>query len=134
MRPPDDHPIRLARCILAQRSSDPLSLDDLSREVALSPYHLIRAFKRAYRQTPYQYLVQRRLARAKHLLRTTSLPITEICMTVGYQSLGSFSALFYRMVGISPANYRRRARPMPQPAYIPLCVCLAHGLDDIPHE
>lgn len=121
---------RLARRLIDQHYDGSLTLDGVSREVALSAYHLIRVFKRAYRQTPYQYLVQLRIARAKELLRTTDLPITEICAAVGYESLGSFSTLFTKLAGLSPSAYRLSAQPTRQTGYIPLCVCLLHGLDD----
>lgn len=127
-------PIRQARMVLDQHYSTPLTIDDLSRAVALSPYYLIRVFKRVYKQTPHQYLIQRRIAKAKELLRTTDLPVTEICLAVGFESLGSFSALFRKMAGISPSTYRSSAQatPHPKPAYIPLCVCVLHGIEDHP--
>ncbi|MCU0496205.1 MAG: AraC family transcriptional regulator [Anaerolineae bacterium] len=125
-------PIQQARRVLDQQYHTPLTIEDLSREVALSPYYLIRVFKRTYKQTPHQYLVQRRIAKAKELLRTTDLPITEICLAVGFESLGSFSALFRKLAGISPSAYRScvQTHPDPKPAYIPLCVCVSHGIED----
>jgi AraC-like DNA-binding protein len=107
----------------------PITIAQLSREVALSPYYLIRLFRRVYRQTPHQYLVQQRIARAKELLRNTDLPITEICVAVGFESLGSFSALFRKAAGISPSAYRSSAQANTKPAYIPLCICVLHGID-----
>jgi AraC-like DNA-binding protein len=125
-------PVRLARRILDREYDTPITIEQLSREVALSPYYLIRLFRRVYRQTPHQYLVQQRIARAKELLRTTDLPITEICVAVGFESLGSFSTLFRKAVGISPSAYRNSAQATTNPAYIPLCVCFLHGIDDSP--
>jgi AraC-like DNA-binding protein len=122
--------VRLARLLLDQSCDTPITIEDLSREVALSPYYLIRAFRRVYKQTPHQYLVGQRIARAKELLRNSDLSITEICMAVGYESLGSFSALFRKVAGVSPSAYRTSSRPTPNPTYIPLCVCLLHGLED----
>ena len=98
----------------------------------MSPFHFIRLFRRVYKQTPHQYLIRQRIAKAKELLRTTDLPITEICMAVGFESLGSFSTLFRKVAGISPSAYRDRVQPATRPAYIPLCVCLLHGIDDNP--
>ena len=124
--------VRLARRLLHQSYDAPMTIDDLSREVALSPYYLIRAFRHASKQTPHQYLVEQRLARAKELLRNSDLSITEICAAVGYESLGSFSTLFRKMTGISPSAYRGSSQPTATPAYIPLCACLLHGIEDQP--
>lgn len=122
--------IHLARRLLQQQYAAPLTIDELSRQVAVSPYHLIRTFKRLYKQTPHQYLVGQRLEKAKQLLRHTDSSITDICLAVGFESLGSFSSLFRKSVGLSPRAYRRRSRPNGRGAYIPLCICLLHGLKD----
>ncbi|MCC6168320.1 MAG: helix-turn-helix transcriptional regulator [Caldilineaceae bacterium] len=124
--------LRLARLILDRNCDTPITVEDLSREVALSPYYLIRAFRHVYQQTPHQYLVGVRIARAKELLRNSDLSITEICMAVGFESLGSFSTLFRKAAGISPSAYRVSSNPTPTPAYIPLCVCLLHDITDRP--
>lgn len=123
-------PVRLARQMLDQRYATPITIDELSRAVALSPCYLIRAFRRAYRQTPHQYLVGLRIARAKALLRNSDLSVTDICATVGFESLGSFSTLFRRVAGVSPSAYRHYSQPTPTPGYIPLCVCRLHNLED----
>lgn len=124
--------VRLARLILERSYHTPITIADLSREVALSPYYLIRTFRRLYKQTPHQYLVAQRLTRAKELLRTTDLSITEICMAVGFESLGSFSTLFRKVAGVAPSAYRDRSQPHTNPPYIPFCVCLLHELQDQP--
>lgn len=124
--------LRLARRFIDRHYATPLTIEQLSREAALSPYHFIRLFRRVYKQTPHQYLIQQRIARAKELLRTTDLPITEICIAVGFESLGSFSTLFSKVAGISPSAYRSSVKPAAKPGYIPLCVCLLHGIDDSP--
>src|SRR5690349_3911259 len=90
--------VRLARILLDRSYSAPITIEDLSREVSLSPYHLIRSFRRVYKQTPHQYIVGQRIAKAKELLRNSNLSITEICMEVGFESLGSFSTLFSKVV------------------------------------
>lgn len=123
---------RLARRLLERDYAAPITIEQLSREVALSPYYLIRLFRRIYQQTPHQYLTQVRIARAKELLSSSDLSITEICAEVGFESLGSFSALFRRNVGISPSAYRFSAQANTKPAYIPLCICLLHAIDDTP--
>lgn len=122
--------IRLARLLLVRGYDARITIQELSREVALSPYFLIRAFRHVYRQTPHQYLMGLRIARAKVLLRNTALSVTEICTMVGFESLGSFSTLFRRVVGVSPKFYRSRSQPTTTPDYIPLCVCLLHGLEE----
>lgn len=126
--------VRLARRVLDRNYDTPITIEDLSRQVALSPFYLIRSFRRVYKQTPHQYLVQQRIARAKELLRTTDLPITEICAAVGFESLGSFSALFRKVAGVSPSAYRMSCNPTLPPAYIPFCVCLLHGIEDDPES
>ncbi|MCA0454174.1 MAG: AraC family transcriptional regulator [Chloroflexi bacterium] len=129
---PPHKQIRLARRLLDQRYNAPITIEELSRAVALSPYYLIRAFRRTYKQTPHQYLVGQRIAKAKELLRNSDLSITEICMTVGFESLGSFSSLFRKVAGVSPSAYRSSSQPITKPAYIPLCICLRHGIQDQP--
>ncbi len=124
--------VRLARLFLDQNYDRPITIEDLSRRVALSPYYLIRAFRHVYKQTPHQYLVAQRIAKAKELLRNSDLSITEICAAVGFESLGSFSTLFRQMVGLSPSAYRISSQPTLPPAYIPYCVCLLHDLEDPP--
>jgi AraC-like DNA-binding protein len=125
--------VRLARLLLEQHYDAPITIDDLSREVAISPYYLIRAFKHIYKQTPHQYLVGQRIAKAKEHLRNSDLSITEICAEIGFESLGSFSTLFRNAVGVSPRAYRLNSQPYPKnPGYIPLCVCVRHGINDQP--
>lgn len=120
----------LARQLLDQGYATPITIKQLSQEVALSPYYLIRLFRRIYHQTPHQYLTQLRITKAKALLSSTDLSITEICADVGFESLGSFSALFRKLVGVSPSAYRRHSPTLRQSVYIPLCVCHLHGIPD----
>jgi len=124
--------VRLARRYIDRHYDAPITIRQLSDQVALSPYHFIRVFQRVYRQTPHQYLMQQRIAKAKELLRTTDLPVTEVCIAVGFESLGSFSTLFRKVAGISPSAYRASAPPTTRIAYIPLCTCVRHGIDDNP--
>lgn len=88
----------------------PLTLHELAHVACLSPNHLLRTFRQAFGQTPHQYITARRLAHAQKLLRDTTLPITEICAAVGFESLGAFSWLFRRHIGISPSIYRQETR------------------------
>ena len=129
---PSHEPVRHARSLLDRYANTPITIEQLSQEVALSPYYLIRLFRRVYKQTPHQYLIQQRIARAKDLLRTTDLSITEICAAVGFESLGSFSTLFHNVAGLSPSAYRISAQSATRGAYIPLCVCVLHGIDTTP--
>lgn len=120
--------LRTARAYLDSHYASAITIQYVSREVALSPYHFIRLFGRAYKQTPHQYLIQRRINRAKELLRSSDLSITDICFEVGFESLGSFSTLFRKTTGLSPSEYRKNSTQQAQSAYIPLCVCLMHGV------
>jgi AraC-like DNA-binding protein len=96
----------------------PVTVDMLAARCGLSAFHFIRAFRAAFGTTPHQYLRDRRLERAKELLVTTALPVTEICDQIGFQSLGSFSSLFRRVTGETPAEYRAKRR---RNVYIPGC-------------
>jgi transcriptional regulator GlxA family with amidase domain len=104
-----------------------LTLAELSLEADLSPWHFLRAFRQSFGETPKAYLTRLRLERARELLTISSRSVTEICFDLGFSSLGSFSTLFHRHVGLSPAEFRRRVRawitvPGRLPwAYIPLC-------------
>jgi AraC-like DNA-binding protein len=121
---------RLARRFLDHSYATSITIEQLSDEVALSPYYLIRLFRRIYKQTPHQYLIQLRITRAKELLVDSDLSVTEICAEVGFESLGSFSALFRKTVGVSPSAYRRSRPAIGKRGYIPLCVYVSHGLQD----
>ncbi len=122
--------VRQVRHLLDQNYDEPITIEDLSHEVALSPFYLIRAFRHIYKQTPHQYLMELRIAKAKELLRNSDLSITEICMAVGYESLGSFSTLFRTVAGISPRAYRDNSQPTLTPQYIPYCVSLHLGIEE----
>lgn len=98
--------------------AEPLTVGLLARRARLSPFHFIRTFRAATGLTPHQYVRERRLERARHLLSTTPMPVTEVCQAVGFTSLGSFSTLFRRSTGQSPAAYRASER---RPVYIPGC-------------
>jgi AraC-like DNA-binding protein len=102
--------LHLARDYAAASYAQPVSLDELARIACLSPNHFLRSFKGLFHQTPYQFLIDCRLERASWLLVKTSLPVTEICLSVGFQSLGSFSSLFRRSFGLAPQQYRREFR------------------------
>lgn len=103
-----------------------LTIDRLATIANLSPFHFIRAFRVAFGQTPHQYLRDQRLARAKELLVTTPQPVTEICDQIGFQSLGSFSSLFRRVTGETPAEFRAKRR---KNVYIPGCFVRMYRAD-----
>jgi len=85
-----------------------LDLDQLARVAGVSKFHFVRSFEAAYGETPMRYLTRRRIERAQDLLRGANLTVTEVCMLVGFASLGSFSSRFTQLVGESPTAYRDR--------------------------
>ena len=128
-RHPYHERLHLARAYMDSHYDQPITLEHVSGEAGFSPYHFIRLFRSAYRQTPHQYLIQQRIEKAKQLLRSGDLPVHEICYAVGFESLGSFSTLFRRNTGLSPASYRKVTRRTTHPAFIPLCYRVKNGLD-----
>ncbi|MFB7530647.1 helix-turn-helix transcriptional regulator [Streptomyces sp. NPDC056178] len=100
--------------------AEPLDIPALARASHMSPGHFSRSFRAAFGETPYSYLMTRRIERAKALLRRGDLSVTEVCFAVGCTSLGSFSSRFTELVGESPSAYRARAHE--QGAGIPACV------------
>ena len=99
-----------ARKYMDECYDQPLDLTEISRQACLSRYHFLRCFRDAFDTTPRQYLIQLRIEKAKELLRKRSLSVTDVCLEVGFQSLGSFSSLFHKNVGDAPVDYRRRQR------------------------
>ena len=124
-------PVPLARHLLRARDladahyDKPLDLAQLARTANVSERHFSRSFRRAYGETPYQYLLSRRLERARHLLRTTELQVAEICLDVGFTSVGSFTTTFRRHVGITPLDYRRLNAGRSARDQVPLCYLMA---------
>jgi AraC-like DNA-binding protein len=110
--------VRLARArdLLRNSCDAPLTVADAAREAALSPYHFIRTFKAVFGETPRQVRIDARIEQARRMLATDAASVTEICNAVGFSSLGSFSHLFTRRVGIAPSAYRHRARALVQVA------------------
>lgn len=100
--------------------AQPLDVPALARRALMSTGHFARTFRAAYGETPYSYLMTRRIERAKALLRRGELSVTEVCFAVGCTSLGSFSTRFTELVGESPSAYR--ARDHRASAAIPACV------------
>jgi AraC-like DNA-binding protein len=119
-----------ARDLLRELREPSPSIADLAREVQISPFHFIRQFEAVFGVTPHQFRIQTRLDTAKRLLAMGHHSVTDVCMEVGFSSLGSFSALFTRRVGEAPSAYQRRVRAMVQvpgtlPAHLtPGCLSL----------
>jgi len=99
-----------ARDLLRETHDRPLSIREVAREAAISPFHFIRRFEAVFGETPHQFRIQARLERAKRLLALSDYSITDVCLEVGFESLGSFSDLFARRVGVAPSVYRRQVR------------------------
>jgi AraC-like DNA-binding protein len=100
--------LRRARDLIDREYGRPLDVAALAREALMSPGHFSRQFRAAYGETPYSYLMTRRIERAKALLRRGDISVTEVCLAVGCSSLGSFSARFTEIVGETPTSYRAR--------------------------
>lgn len=98
-----------ARDLLADVRSSDVSIADAAREASLSSFHFIRRFEAVFGETPHQFRTRERLTAAQRLLARGS-SVTDVCLDVGFSSLGSFSTLFARRVGISPARYQRSLR------------------------
>jgi AraC-like DNA-binding protein len=116
--------LRAARDLIDRAYAEPLDLARLARRAGCSRYHFLRAFAAAYGQTPGRYLTHRRIERAKDLLRSANLTVTEVCMLVGFTSLGSFSSRFAALVGMSPSAFRAQAVRAGGPPPVPGCFVL----------
>jgi AraC-like DNA-binding protein len=103
-----------ARDLLAEVTDDAPTVAAIARELRLSPHHFIRQFHAVFGATPHQWRIDARIERAKRLLALDAHSVTGVCLEVGFESLGSFSALFARRVGASPSDYRRRVRALVQ--------------------
>src|SRR5712691_10060932 len=124
--PPVRHLLR-AKDLADARYSEALGVDDLARAAGLSRAHFSREFRRAFGESPHAYLLTRRLERAAALLRTTDRSVSDICFTVGLQSVGSFTTSFTRTYGMSPTAYRETFPPASAHAIVPTCILRAYG-------
>lgn len=120
MTPDDLAHLRRARDRIDREYARPLDVAGLARTALMSPSHFSRQFRAAYGETPYGYLLTRRIERATALLRRGDVTVTDACMTVGFTSLGSFSSRFTELVGETPSAYRARCHDAT--ATIPPCV------------
>lgn len=98
--------LRRARSRMDRAYAEPLDVPSLAAGAFMSPAHFSRRFRAAYGETPYAYLMTRRIERAQALFRSTGLSVTEVCLAVGATSLGSFSSRFTELVGMTPSQYR----------------------------
>ncbi len=101
--------LRRVRDRMDREYAQPLDVEALARGVNMSAGHLSRRFKAAYGESPYSYLMTRRIERAKTLLRRGDMSVTDVCFAVGCSSLGTFSTRFTELVGMAPSAYRREA-------------------------
>src|SRR3954470_22005780 len=124
--PPARHLLR-ARDLMDARYREPLDVPALARAAHLSPAHFSREFRRAFGETPHQYLLTRRLERAAELLRNTDRSVADVCLTVGLQSIGSFTTSFGRTFGLTPTAYRAAFPPASNRVRIPTCVLQAYA-------
>ncbi|MBE1876325.1 helix-turn-helix domain-containing protein [Myceligenerans pegani] len=104
-----------ARDAIERDYGRPLDVPALARIAHVSPAHFSRRFRAVFGETPHRYLQRRRIERAMALLRDTATPVTDVAMTVGFSSLGTFSRTFRDVLGVSPTEYRRRVRPVAAP-------------------
>jgi AraC-like DNA-binding protein len=124
--PPARHLLR-ARDLADARYFEPLDVDQMAQAAGLSRAHFSREFRQAFGDSPYAYLLTRRLERAAALLRGTDNSVAEICFSIGLQSVGSFTTSFRRMFGVPPTAYRARFPPAAQSARVPTCMLRAYG-------
>jgi len=99
-----------ARDLIAGSFADPITLDRAAREACLSPFHFQRLFGRVFGESPHDFLTRRRMDAAQTLLVAGDLSVTEVCLQIGYASIGTFSSRFAARTGQSPSAFRREAR------------------------
>ena len=124
--PPARHLLR-AKDLADARYAEPLDVNDLAGAAGLSRAHFSREFRRAFGESPHAYLLTRRLERAAALLRTTDRSVADVCLSVGLQSVGSFTSSFRRSYGMSPTAYRAAFPPASERALVPSCVVRVFG-------
>jgi AraC-like DNA-binding protein len=121
--------LRRARDLIDRDFVRPLDVATIARAAHASPAHFTRQYREAFGESPHQHLLTRRVERAKALLRAGELSVTEVCLAVGFTSLGSFSARFREIVGVTPSDYRARVADVPG---VP--ACMARGLTRPPRH
>lgn len=124
------HPLRhllRAKDLIDARYREPLDVPTLAATARLSTAHFSREFRRAFGEPPHRYLLTRRLERAAALLRNTDRTVSDICLTVGLRSVGSFTTSFGKAFGVSPTAYRAAQPPAIERVRIPTCVLQAYA-------
>jgi AraC-like DNA-binding protein len=124
--PPARHLLR-AKDLADARYFERIDVGDMARAAGLSRAHFSREFRRAFGESPHAYLLTRRLERAAALLRNTDRSVADVCLSVGLQSIGSFTTSFTRTYGRSPTAYRAEFPPASAHALIPACVVHAYA-------
>jgi AraC-like DNA-binding protein len=124
--PPARHLLR-AKDLADARYHEPLDVSVLARAAHLSQAHFSREFRKAFGESPHQYLLTRRLERAAALLRNTDRSVADVCFLVGLRSVGSFTTSFRRACGLSPTEYRAAHPPASTRVRIPTCVLQAYA-------
>jgi AraC-like DNA-binding protein len=124
--PPARHLLR-AKDLADARYFEPLEVNDMASAAGLSRAHFSREFRRAFGESPHAYLLTRRLERAAELLRNTDRSVVDVCLSVGLQSVGSFTTSFTRTYGVSPTAYRATFPPAAEQALVPACVVRAYS-------
>jgi AraC-like DNA-binding protein len=130
--PPARHLLR-AKDLADARYFEPLGVEDLARAAGLSKAHFSREFRAAFGESPHNYLLTRRMERAAALLRTTDRSVADVCLSVGLQSVGSFTSSFNRIYGMSPTAYRASFPPAAQSALVPACMVRFFGRPPTQH-
>ncbi len=121
--------LRSALMVMDSTYEQPLSVEEIASYAGFSHFHFIRFFHRTYGITPHQYLTRKRIQQAQRLLATSDLSVTEICLAVGFQSLGSFSNLYHRQTGYAPSEHRARLQAQQKllQQTAPACFLFMHG-------
>jgi AraC-like DNA-binding protein len=110
--------LRRVRDRIDREHAQPLDVEALARGVNMSAGHLSRQFRAAYGESPYSYLMTRRIERAMALLRRGDMSVTDVCFAVGCSSLGTFSTRFTELVGVPPSTYKAEHTPADLPSFI----------------
>jgi AraC-like DNA-binding protein len=124
--PPARHLLR-ARDLADSRYAEAIGVEEMAAAAGLSKAHFSREFRRTFGESPYVYLLTRRLERAAALLRNTDHSVAEVCLEVGLQGIGSFTTSFKRMYGMTPTEYRAAAPPASAHARVPACIVRAYA-------
>lgn len=124
---PDSRHLLRARDLADRRYAEAVTVADMAGAAGMSRAHFSERFRRAFGESPHQYLLTRRLERAAALLRMTDWSVARVCTSVGLSSVGSFTTSFRRMYGVTPTAYRRACPPAVEQARVPLCMVKAYA-------